>query len=126
MVNWEYTTVESGQLLPSFPDLDGVYVIAAVKDSKPVEVHYVGKGNIHDRMLDHGKEDRSTKCMNKLMGAAVSVAHTKIDTEEERTNAEHTLYKKYGGKDCLCNDREPDGEEIKINRPYDLDSTLHL
>ena len=105
-----------------WPDYNGVYVIAKEQDGKMKAV-YVGQGKIRDRMQTHEGGDEPNECLKDFMkgrNSKTKVFHAQIDSEEQRNNAEYTIWHAYGGYDLLCNGIAPPGEiDLSINFPFD-------
>ena len=105
-----------------WPDYNGVYVIAKEEDGKMKAV-YVGHGKIRDRMQTHEGGDEPNKCLKDFMkgrNSKTKVFHARIDSEEERNDAEYTIWHAYGGDDLLCNDIKPPGKlDLSIKFPFD-------
>lgn len=97
-----------------WPNHDGVYVIAKEEDGKKKAV-YVGQGNIRENMKRHEGKDEQNEYLRDFMqkrDKQTKVYHAKIVNDEDRYNAEYTLFVYYGGKDNLCNENTPYGEYV--------------
>ena len=75
----------------------------------------IGQGILFQRIQDHKNSDDD--CMKKALDENRKIYYALESDETKRSNIEHTLYHKYGGKEKLCNKEEPEGEMIDVNLP---------
>ena len=78
---------------------------------------YVGKSTqLETRLLEHLSTQEENECIRKRVNNnALYFRYCYVDSEDDRKNIEHTLYKKYSPS---CNQQEPDGNQISITFPY--------
>ena len=104
-----------------WPNYDGVYVIAKESDGK-LKAIYVGQGNIRENMQRHENKNEQNKCLRDFMqnrNKDTKVYHAKIINDNDRNNAEFTLYRYYGEKNSLCNENTPRAELVLgLNFPF--------
>lgn len=104
-----------------WPTYDGVYVIAMKSDDK-LKAIYVGQGNIAENMQRHENKNEQNNCLKDFMqkrNKDTKVYHAKIINDNDRNNAEYTLFMYFGGKDLLCNEDTPYGEYVyTLNFPF--------
>jgi len=121
-LKWSKPIQYGGDGKYDWPDYDGVYVIAKKSDEK-LKAIYVGQGNIIENMQRHENKNEQNVCLKDFMqkrGKDTKVYHAKITNDEDRNNAEYTVFAYYGGKDLLCNENIPYGENIyTLNFPFD-------
>jgi len=93
----------------------GVYRLSHLNQEKEYIVFYVGKAdNLKKRLLEH----LSTKELNPCIKDKVTKGNNKyrfayISNEEDRKNAEYTLYHEYNKPEC--NQNEPEGKKVEMN-----------
>ena len=79
------------------------------------EPRYVGKGIISNRISVHKSDKEQNSKLKKLMTAPfknnVQIAYA-LCSDSDSKDVERTLYEKYGGKEKLYNENEPDGDKI--------------
>ena len=94
-----------------YPPKSGAYVIA----ENYTEPRYVGKGIISNRISVHKSDKEQNSKLKKLMTAPfknnVQIAYA-LCSDSDSKDVERTLYEKYGGKEKLYNENEPDGDKI--------------
>ena len=94
-----------------YPPQSGAYVIA----ENYTEPRYVGKGIISNRISEHKSDKEQNSKLKKLMLTPfknnVQIAYA-LCSDSDSKNVERTLYEKYGGKEKLYNENEPDGDII--------------
>ncbi len=123
-VEWSKEIRYGGGGSYEWPGYDGVYVIAK-KSNNNLFARYVGQGNIKERMSAHENwKTEENDCLKEIMknrDEFTKVFHAEIKDDQDRNNAEYTLYAYYGGKDNLCNEIDPPlGETIyTLNFPFD-------
>ena len=95
----------------------GIYIISAgprIANKLPI---YVGKAeNLKTRLLEHLSDGGVDTCIKKYVREnQSSFYYCYVSNERDRENIEHTLYKQWTPR---CNERTPEGKEIKFNCPY--------
>lgn len=106
-----------------WPNYEGVYVIAEKINGKLI-AKYVGQGVIKDNMDKHKDwKNEQNDCLAKVMknrDEDTKVFHAEVKDDQDRNNAELTIYTYYGGKDLLCNENDPPlGKyDYTINFPF--------
>lgn len=106
-----------------WPKYEGVYVIAK-KSGDKLKAIYVGQGEIDENMKKHEGKNEQNKCLLDFMkkrNKETKVFHAKITNDEDRNDAEFTIYNYYGGKEKLCNENDPPLGKIiyTLNFPFD-------
>jgi len=105
-----------------WPTYDGVYVIAKKSDDK-LKAIYVGQGNIAENMQRHESKNEQNNCLKDFMqkrNKDTKVYHAKIINDDDRNNAEYTLFVYFGATDLLCNENTPYGEYVySLNFPFE-------
>ena len=93
-----------------WPNYDGVYVIAKESNDK-LKAVYVGQGKIKERMeAHHDWKNEPNECLKDIMknrDKHTKVFHAEVNDDESRNNAEYTLFNYFGGKELLCNEKDP-------------------
>lgn len=122
-IEWENEVRYGGDGSFVWKDIVGVYVIAQ-KDGEKYKAVYVGQGNVHERMTAHENwKKEPNSCLGEVMKNAsesTKVKYAEIKNEEDRNNAEYTLWYYYEGHlNNLCNKQIPSGKSIfNINFPF--------
>ena len=123
-IEWSTPIVFGGKGGYVWPDYDGVYVIAEKIDQKLV-AKYVGQGQIDSRMEDHKDwKNEPNECLKKVMkdrDSNTTVYHAEINNDDNRDNAEYTIWYNYGGSiGLLCNEISPPGKfDSTVEFPFD-------
>lgn len=98
-------------------DKGGNYMISVSLTEGGYKPIYVGKAvKLETRLLQHLSSDEENECLRSRVSEKVLYfRYCYIDSEEDRKNIEHTLWKKHSPK---CNEQEPEGKEVSITLPY--------
>ena len=107
---------ESETVSKNASEKEGVYRLSQLNSkNREYEVFYVGRAeNIKERLLEHLSQDEENDCIkNKVAKGNNKFKFALIPLEEDRKNAEHTLYHHYNKPSC--NKVEPEGKIIQIN-----------
>ena len=107
----------------SAADGKGVYVMCRERDT--IQTAYVGESgqSVSERIDEHCKKSEENEKLREFIHDSeytFRYYYLKVDDKEERKNYEHTLYRRFGGRDGkLCNEAEPSGNYIKnVDLPY--------
>lgn len=98
-------------------DKGGNYMISVGLEKGGYRPLYVGKTkSLETRLLEHLSDDEDNECLKGRVGNyELYFRYCYVNDAEDRTNIEHTLYKKYFPE---CNKVSPQGKEISITYPY--------
>ena len=92
-------------------NFDGIYMIGYRKEGTngrhPV---YFGQGYISTRLVNHF--ENNAKVLAKIRANGIGYYRfAKCSNESDRLDIELGLYRKYGGKEKLCNEIDPPGTD---------------
>jgi excinuclease UvrABC nuclease subunit len=95
----------------------GNYMISVKLKNGNYRSIYVGKAeNLQKRLLEHLSDKEKNKCLrDHVKDHTVVFRFCYVNSEENRSNVEHTLYHKYPHE---CNEKEPEGKIIEITALY--------
>lgn len=102
---------EKGEKTVPYPDEDGVYVLSELTTEGQI-ARYVGKGNIRERISTHKDDTEQNKDLKDLMQNRpyqYRIDFALVSNETDMSNAEYTVFTRYGGITKLYNDVIPPG-----------------